>query len=512
MMKFCRECGNKLTEHAIFCRECGTKAGEVKSRQEIKQLQIPHQQPLPKKPISKKAKILWISVVTAIIILFGTHKLIESMMSKDRLIEKFETALAGKNAKDVARLLTSSDKSLKVEEASIAGLMEYFNENPDQIKNIVSELKSQSKKIDSAKKEKLMDFFGGSDGKIIVLEQDGKFLFYDKYKLIMESVYLSVETNHGNAIIFVDGVEVGKTGVEGNRVTFGPFLPGYHQVTASLKTDFIDLKSKEEKVFVGGYSDKANVYIHLDAGSVTVDVPEYENVLSSPRLFINGKKVDIDLYEHSTFGPILVDGSMNMYVEYDFPWGTVRTEEQAIDKDYMSFEFMNESLQTTLMETVHKYHGEWTEAYTSVDSNGMTTASQEVKEQILSEAVAAKENERAAKIQFLGSNFDMNSFNLSNESGKWIASLDAQYMSKEIYYYVGENVTDLRDSVNHNTFKLQYDENEGRWLIYEIGYPWFFNSDNLKELMVENPRTYESAWIGEVVDVEEEDASGTEEG
>src|SRR5690606_23605186 len=93
-----------------------------------------------------------------------------------------------------------------IDEKSIAGLMEYFDENPDQIKNVITNLKNQSKTIDNFKEDK-KDYRGYG---LVRLAHDGKFLFYDKYELKIESVYLTVETNYKDTVIYVDNNEVGK--------------------------------------------------------------------------------------------------------------------------------------------------------------------------------------------------------------------------------------------------------------------------------------------------------------
>lgn len=508
-MKFCQECGKELAADAVFCNECGTPVGEAKSTPAAQPTQRTQQATpaAPKKPMSKQTKILLISIAAAIIVLFGVHKIVESMMSKDRLITKFEDALHDKDAKAVAGYLSSDDKKLKIDEKSIAGFMEYFDENPDQIKNVITNLKNQSKTIDNLKEDK-KDYRGYG---LVRLAHDGKFLFYDKYELKIESVYLTVETNYKDTVIYVDNNEVGKADEPYFEGTFGPFVPGYHTVKGTLKTDFIDL-SNEEKIFMESDDGKVFSSIYLDAEEITVNLPDVENITST-KLFINGKDVGINLNENSTFGPILTDGSMTMYVEAELPWGTVKTEEVAIDDDYMNVELMNEGLKTTLMETVHQYNEEYAIAYTAIDETKLTTATQEMKDKIIEDATSEKDYGRATKIQYVSTTFDLDSFDVYYEDGRWEADLYAQTKVNDAYYYVSyDEVPELSEDTSRNYITLVYDESASKWLVNSVGFTWGFDDSNVKEYTVEEPKTYESTWVNETKDEEtqEDNTENTE--
>ncbi|WP_449537897.1 zinc ribbon domain-containing protein [Ferdinandcohnia sp. Marseille-Q9671] len=493
-MKFCKECGKELKENASFCNECGTPLVQTNGNQPT----TTTVQSVPKKPMSKKAKRAWIIGIVALIILFGVHKLVDSLMSKDRLIDKFETALIEKDAKQVANLLTSNDKKLEINEKSIAGLMKYFKENPDQVQETIATLEAQSRLVDNADKEgkSLVDLFadGLSEYGLVTLKQDGKFLFYDKFQLNIASVYLTLETNYKDTVLSVDGKEVGTADKPDYEATYGPFLPGYHTISGKLKTDFVDLEQKED-IFLNGYDNKEHATLYLDAEEVTVELPPMGMTEFAAKLFINGKDVGVNLYENPTFGPVLTDGSMTLSVEADAPWGTVKTEEIPIDDDYLDITYINDELKNTLMDTVHLYLQEWTTAYTSVDNSAITTAVQGVKDEVIEEANENKEQEYALEAQYLGVDFDLDSFSLYNPDGAWQATVSVLEHWNRDYFYKGDEV-ELEEDSDARVFYLIYDETQGKWLVSGSDYSWGFDEDNIKEYTIKEPKSLVSTWLG----------------
>lgn len=193
-MQFCKECGSKLEDSARFCKECGTTIGSQNQQQQS----MSHSQtPVAKQPMSKKKKRLLLAAVIAVVVLFGAYKIGEALTSKDRLIDKFENALIEKDNAKVAGLLSSTDKKLEIDKDSVKGFMKYLNKNPDLAKEIVSDLRAQSSLIDKTAGKNAKSLYEGffedmAGNDLVNLKKDGKFLFYDNYKLDIQSVYLAL--------------------------------------------------------------------------------------------------------------------------------------------------------------------------------------------------------------------------------------------------------------------------------------------------------------------------------
>lgn len=469
-MKYCKECGSQLSETASFCKECGTPVNYEKSGQPATSVQTAVQSApaQPRKPMSKKTKIMLISGLAAVILLFGVHKMMESLFSKERLIEKFETALHEKDEAALADILTSNDKKLDINKNSVKGFIAYFEENPDEERDIIVALEAQAKAYDEAKKENprfleelFEEFLSYSP---VTLEQDGKFLFYEKYQININGVYLTIETNYKDTMLSLDGEELATTTEPDYAGTFGPFVPGIHTLKGTLKTDFVDLE-EEKEIYLDGYGTETTVGLYLDAEEVSVYLPDANYLSGKAKLFINGKDVGVNVLENRTFGPVLTDGSMNVQVEAEFPWGKVKTQEIPIEDDYIELSYDLEDVKTTAMNTVHTYLQEYLKVMTTADDSALTTVTSDVKEELLSRANGMKEDELIIKAEYLGTDFDLDSFYLEYDD-TWNLKLSAQSKLNQATYYPDEEEPEMEEANWHQIYYLAYVPQQNKWLIY----------------------------------------------
>lgn len=250
-MKFCKECGKELKPGAQFCNNCGTNASGSSTPQR-------QQQTAPKKKMSKKNKIILAGVIAVLIILFAGYKTGEAMTSKDKVIDKFETALAEKDAKKLAKILTTDDKELKIDEDSVKGLIAYYNEHPEELDMLVADMKSQTD-------ESVTNATGP-----IHLSVDGKkLLLYDNYEINVQAYYITLATAYKDTVLKVDGEEVGKADADDFEKTYGPFVPGTHEVSAALTQNMVEMAATKSMDL---YSEDTKPYSDLQVeASITED-------------------------------------------------------------------------------------------------------------------------------------------------------------------------------------------------------------------------------------------------
>ena len=347
-MRFCKNCGNELKEHAQFCKACGTPVNGQKNVEASQSRSLPD-----KKPMSPKKKGWIIAGVTAAVLLFGAYKIGESLLSKERLINNFEEALIAQDAKAVAELLHSEDKQLEINKDSIKAFMKYYKENPDEIKMTIKSLQDQSKRIDVQQSSDYHDPYLEYDNydDMVNLDQEGKFLFYDKYQLKVESVYLKVRTNYKGTELLINNKKVGTTERTDSEKKFGPYVPGIHDIEAKLKTDYVDLVVDESVMAFGG--ERPSVDLYLDGQNIYFESSLGEEADLKGKLYINDKDVGLDPFQNNKFGPVLTDGSMKFAVEAELPWGTIKTNEKEIDSDNVEINLgSHDGTQKIIMDTV----------------------------------------------------------------------------------------------------------------------------------------------------------------
>ncbi|MCV9884468.1 zinc ribbon domain-containing protein [Metabacillus halosaccharovorans] len=501
-MQFCKECGNKMKEGAQFCNNCGTSVGQTKETSRVT--------PKPKKPMTKKTKLLLIIGGAAVILLFGGYKVGEALTSESRLIEKFENALNENDAKAVAKLLTSNDKKVKINETSVKGLLKYYKENPEEIRDTIDTLETQSKVLrtenpmEELELEDLLNEFAGDS--LVNLEKDGKFLLYDNYQLNIDPVYLELGTNYKDTSLFVDGKEVGMADKPEYVSTFGPFLPGYHKIEAKLKTDFIDL-AVEEEVFLNEVNEKQNEYVEIDADEVTVSLPE--GMEGSVSLLINGKDVGVNPLENPTFGPVLTDGTMKVQVVSEFPWGKITSLETPITSDYVQVNVIDDTVREQLMNTAHEFNMQRGEAFAKMDASKLIVATEEYTDMVIEEAKYFQEQGQNVKLQYLSTNFDVGSTGLEKQDGKWVAYISGEVKTKQTFSY-GEFDSEMEENVMTTRFYFVYDEKNKKWLVNTIGDSFEYDPSNAKELVAKEPKTYTTKWSTETEETVEATTNSTE--
>jgi uncharacterized membrane protein YvbJ len=489
-MQYCKECGRKLKEGAQFCNDCGAKIGSNTPNQPASTSSMPTS---PKKPMSKKQKLSFIIAGVAVVLLFGLYKLGESLTSNERLITKFEEAVLENDEKALAKVLSSNNKKLVIDEKSVKGLINYYKKNPEIADETFDSLKRQANILDAAEKAKQTD----SDdlledvllsGYFVNLEKDGKTFIYDRYQINIDPVYLSLGTNFKDTELYIDGKKVGKANKPEFEATYGPYVPGLHKVEAKLKTDFIDLTTNETILFAQT-EGKQQEGIYLEADQVTVDIPE-ELADQKVALYINGKDVGVNLSESPTFGPVLMDGTMKMAVEAEFPWGKVKSEEVAIEDDYITPSFISKEMKESFMNSFHNYFTEWADAYSSLDPAKLTTTTPSLAQEIVSEATEEKEYGYGIQAKHTASYFNPE-IDLEFYDDKWTAYVEAK-INREYDYYYEDETPELEEMEDYYQAQFSYDSKAGKWLIENVESSWGFDEESAIEMLVKEPKLFTS--------------------
>lgn len=488
-MQFCNECGASLTQDAIFCKECGTPV--VAKAQST----LPANSPKPSQPMNPKTKKLLIAGVVCLGVLFGGYKIGESLTDKDRKIEKLQTALIEKDSDAIANILVSTDKKLKVDKDSLKGLMKYLDKNPDVAEDVVATLKEQSMYYDTVKSSSKISqehMEENVDTGLFNLRKTGKTLFYDKYEIMIKPVYISLYTNYQDTVLKVNGKKVATSDTVDYDKTVGPYLPGIYSVEAELKNDFVTLKDKQE-VFLSGV-DTQDVGLYLEGEDVTL-YSDYSDAEIEGKVLIDGKEVKVNPFAEESFGPVTTDGSLSVQVAAALPWGEMKSEEITIDDYELEFDLaFDEALQQKIMDTIVLNAQEWVVAYTSADTSKLTTVTSDYIDRYADNySTEDKSSDSFYQVEYLGTNFDLDSFNLYYDDEQWRVSVDVQELYNSDYYNSGET-PELAETAAEWTYKLVYDEQKKKWLIDSYSDSYGFYAENTKEHKEASPSLHTSKW------------------
>ncbi len=487
-MKYCKNCGQELSSNAQFCKACGTPVNQEKKAGTHESNRLSERQ-----PISPKKKKWLIAGTAAAIILLAVYLVGQNLLSKDRMIYLFEEALNNYDEKAIAKILGTNDKKLEINKETVGAFVKYYQENPEEIKETVDALRKQAVVMDNGKNVNMYDdLFGSSDDQMVRLVQDGKFLVYDKYELMVDSVYLTVETNYKDTELTIDGKTVGKANQADFEKTYGPYVPGIHELQAKLKTDFVDLVVDETVTAYGGSEPTVNLY--LDGKEVQINTSvNAENLNLKGKLYVNGKDVGVNPFKNPVFGPVLTDGCMKVAVEAELPWGKVKTKEKEIDRHYVDINFgENEETQKGIMDAIVKNNREALIAYTSGSTSKMSQATDNYKKSVKEDVDELKVFEQSYTGKYMGTVFDLNSFTVSYMENAWTADVSALVSYQDDTYFKGDSPS-LEDRDETYAISLIYDEKAKKWLVDSMVYTYSFDDENTKEVKEKSPKQYTTA-------------------
>ncbi|WP_409271432.1 zinc ribbon domain-containing protein [Neobacillus sp. SCS-31] len=490
-MKFCKECGAALTAETRFCKECGAPSTAAVANTGNPEKVTPQQ---PSKPMNPKTKKFIIAGAVCGALLFGAFKTGEAMTSKERKIEKFESALIEKDKDELADLLVSTDKKLKIDAKSLNGLVKYLNDNPDQVSNFVKTLKDQAAYYDTVKSdsESADQYIKDTMPKGLFNLEKGKGSFlFDDYNITIKPIYISLSTNYDDTVLKVNGKKVATSDTQNYSKMVGPYVPGVYTVEAILKNDYVTLQDKREVYLL--HTETQAIDMYLEGNNITLR-SEYDDTEITGKTLINGKEINVDPFSEATFGPVVTDGSLRIQAVGNFPWGEMKSEEATIESDWIRFDFtQDEAFQKSIMDTVVLNAREWIQAYTAGDANIMTTYTPEKKEELASEITRDKEYGRLFTGTFLGTTVDMDSFQLSHNGEQWIANVKVKETYNSDYYY-GEEEPQLSEEIEYWNYKLVYDETGKKWTVSSYSSAWGFGDENVKEFKETDPKRYTTAW------------------
>src|SRR5699024_1005018 len=194
--------------------------------------------------------------------------------------------------------------------------IKYFHASPKKVKKLIQHLNDQIEQDD----------YGVDDDYLVNIEKVD-----DKFALIVSPVYFQVKTNYKDLVITMDGKEIAESDRDDYSEELGPFLPGWYEFEAINKTEYVTLKQTFDQKPSLKANDSLLVTLYVDIP--TVSFFSLNAGLEEYKLFLNGKDTgEIMKKDNHRFGQLPIDGSITAYLEGDFPWGTMKSEEIDVEK------------------------------------------------------------------------------------------------------------------------------------------------------------------------------------
>ncbi|UBH15344.1 TcaA second domain-containing protein [Macrococcus armenti] len=292
-MKYCINCGNEIKPGQKVCTKCGTPVEQKQVNNEVPKQQKPmpvHNSspaPAPRKPMSKKTKMMLISALAGLILLIGLYKIIESQYDPVSVANKVSDAVKDKNADKLSELVTSNGEDIDKSEAK--AFIDYLYDN-DEAHLFIENVKAHTKSMKETKYP-TVTIYNEYENELLRVAQDGKTLgLFQKYAFSIPTHQISLDAREMSKLKYkLKGKEQSVDLESGKNVKLGTLPLGNYKIPAT--------KEVEGKKFDG------NLVVNMGDGMTVEEEFEYtylqihaENTYSlddsAYKIFINGKEVE----------------------------------------------------------------------------------------------------------------------------------------------------------------------------------------------------------------------------
>ena len=338
-MKFCKNCGDERKEGQVFCQSCGHRFSEKMSQDPIpqpsNQLSTEQRYQQPKKPMSKKSKVLLVSIVVLAGLAFGGHKYLESLYSPQKTVEAFVKAVQSEDVKQAKQMLDLSSLPEDIQDEEIKSYLAFLKKTQSDWFNEFIQAAGDFENQAFFSNPVVLD----NENELIRLTKaDKKYGLYQQYKVKSIPFEVKIESN-------LDQVEInllGKKEALKEDLTL-KVLPGTYELIGGYKGKYVQLKETTELDFSEAEKNQLDVYLEFEAQYVDV----YSNEEDST-LFVNGKSTGTKIGDSMKLGPLPTDGSIVLHAEYDTGNGKVKSNQIKVtnsDDVYLKFDSLQETAQ-----------------------------------------------------------------------------------------------------------------------------------------------------------------------
>lgn len=381
-------------------------------------------------PFIKKYSVFILSVLLLLILLCLGYLVGNINKGRDKVINNLEMALKDDDVNKLRNVVRVNNKKVSSEE--LKPLMDYFSNNISKIENTIRSLKT----TDSSNE--------------FTLEKT-KGLFKDKYKININLVNLTITSNFNEGEFTLNNTN---KLIDGD--TFSDIIPGSYTIKGVLQSEYGDIVDTKDIVI----SENKKETFTFNAINITVE-SDYEEA----EIFINDVNTGYKVLDNKEIGPIISDGSVNVHLEKDFPWGRINSGNVAIkdiNKLKINIDMNNEELQTSLNIIVKSFYESVFNSLNEEDKDLISDATEETKNKIYT--IIEKE------YFILKNKYTISNINIDNDKSEFSYS-NGMYKANIVVnldYNISKTFLGLNKTSSEKSFftKLVYKNNS--WMVEDV--------------------------------------------
>lgn len=377
------------------------------------------------KKIKKKYIVVCIAILGVIGIFFVFNILNDT---KQEAINKLVNGIQSNNISKIQKVLVDENGN-KITDTEATAFLNFYKNNSERISIL----------------EKNLD---GNSSKDIKFIKENNFLGSD-YKIELLNKKVNITTNLEDVIVFVNNQEI--TTIKDKTGSIS--LPAFGQYDIKLeKKGTYSIITSSKKVDLTG---DVNINIPLNGIYITL-----KSNVENAKVYINDVDSKLTVAEFKNIGPFPIDGTYNVILKYNTPFGEISSEAMPI-KDLpemeINLDLKNSGIKASLNTAIGKFYSSVFNAINVDNKDKIENATNEARDEIYNDI---KKNSFILKniYKLNSSSIDFEKSNIDFVNGNYQASVIAN-----IDYNVKKELLGV-------TFKTQdYSENFSTKLIYKNG-------------------------------------------
>ncbi|SFU39307.1 hypothetical protein SAMN04487886_10188 [Clostridium sp. DSM 8431] len=352
--------------------------------------------------------------------------------NRDRVLSKLEVALKNCDAKDLSKVVTLNNKRLSKDK--VEPLIKYYERNTQSIDNDIKLLKS-----------------GMETPTFYIGEKKGT--FGTNYYVNLKTYDVSIFSNYDDGEFTVDN----KNYINANE-SLGNMIPGVYNVIGILKSEYGDIEASKEITLVK--NEKINV--DFDAVNITI-----KSKFKDADIFINNEKINMTVGEGTEIGPLRNDGTVSIYIEKEFPWGIIKSNEvfvSDIPVINLNINMENDDVKNDISDAAENFYKSVFSALNNENKSYIECAKEPVKDKIYD--ILEK------KYTFLKNRYIIDNIEVVKDKSEYIFE-DDKYKANvvvNVSYSTEKRFFGLSKEENFKIFftKFVYDEENNEWLVSDV--------------------------------------------
>ncbi|WP_353463011.1 zinc-ribbon domain-containing protein [Mammaliicoccus sciuri] len=358
-MKYCKNCGNKLSDGQKICTQCGTPvAQENQANQHVEH-----------KKMNKKPLIIIAIIALLFLLIFAVYKVIESQLSPVNEAEEIASDIKKGNTKSLKNHLKFNNRDLSQTESK--ALYDYVVE-ADSTDRFADEVKTQVKDMKDSGAEGTT-ISAGKQPVIQVKKNGKKYGIFDNYEFEVLKENVSIHSDSDSVITYdYNGKKENIKLSKDNTKVFATLPIGNYHLDATKAID--DKKFKGELIV--NMVDSLEVVENFKQKMIKVKIDTAHSYGAEDiDIYINGKKRGTyHTFDKTTYGPFLPDEKVDIYAQTKvngkvFKTKTVNVTKADEGKDEITVDlsFDDDAIKDykeneELKEDVQKFMEDYTEA------------------------------------------------------------------------------------------------------------------------------------------------------